>query len=325
MGISPLVQPLRRRQNMKRTLLTWLVLVIGLSLSSALPHPGVEQSGAKEMHPLSKMEPLPCPTDGPNVGLPKLMELGKGNYCSPYYYYCVGSEPILGRCFSDHSFDPVEETCPFTMVYCDMDKEEISEWNKPCQTDYLKFDFNANETRHHFCIYGNVFDPNTSHPFIPCVSLKETECSQDVCDYYWPTGDDQCESVSTTTNPYLTTDPSETTTHLTTDPSETTTDATTDTTTHSTTHPSTHPTTHPTTDATTRPTTPTVLTTTVEPDDDFVCPNGGDDLFGRPGHCNQFYLCKDGYPANIYLFNCPRGSEFDPSRKQCIPGAKFQC
>ena len=39
-SISPLVQPLRRRQNMKRTLLTWLVLVIGLSHSSALPHPG---------------------------------------------------------------------------------------------------------------------------------------------------------------------------------------------------------------------------------------------------------------------------------------------
>ena len=30
-----------------------------------------------------------------------------------------------------------------------MDEWEISEWNKPCQTDYLKFDFNANETRHH--------------------------------------------------------------------------------------------------------------------------------------------------------------------------------
>merc|ERR1712137_941943 len=303
MGISPLVQPLRRRQNMKRTLLTWLVLVIGLSHSSALPHPGVEQSGAKEMHPLSKMEPLPCPTDGPNVGLPKLMELGKGNYCSPYYYYCIGSEPILGRCFSDHSFDPVEETCPFTMVYCDMDKEEISEWNKPCQTDYLKFDFNANETRHAFCVYGYVFDPTRKR----CVRLKETKCSQDLRDYYWP-NTKSCKPFPTTP-----------------EPSEPTTHPTTDTTTHSTTHPSTHPTTHPTTDATTRPTTPTVLTTTVEPDDDFVCPNGGDDLFGRPGHCNQFYLCKDGYPANIYLFNCPRGSEFDPSRKQCIPGAKFQC
>merc|ERR1711911_160295 len=285
---SPLVQPLRRRQNMKRTLLTWLVLVIGLSHSSALPHPGVEQSGAKEMHPLSKMEPLPCPTDGPNVGLPKLMELGKGNYCSPYYYYCVGSEPILGRCFSDHSFDPVEETCPFTMVYCDMDKEEISEWNKPCQTDYLKFNFNANETRHHFCDEPYVFDPTSTN----CVPLDETECSQDHCDYYWHNME-PCKPDFTTTEPS--------------------------------THPSTHPTTHPTTDATTRPTTPTVLTTTVEPDDDFVCPNGGDDLFRRPGHCNQFYLCKDGYPAHIYLFNCPRGSEFDPSRKQCIPGAKFQC
>merc|ERR1712137_217103 len=214
MGISPLVQPLKRRQNMKRTLLTWLVLVIGLSHSSALPHPGVEQSGAKEMHPLSKMEPLPCPTDGPNVGLPKLMELGKGNYCSPYYYYCVGSEPILGRCFSDHSFDPVEETCPFTMVYCDMDKEEISEWNKPCQTDYLKFNFNANETRHHFCDEPYVFDPTSTN----CVPLDETECSQDHCDYYWHNME-PCKPDFTTTEPS--------------------------------THPSTHPTTHPTTDATT--------------------------------------------------------------------------
>merc|ERR1712137_275321 len=231
MGISPLVQPLRRRQNMKRTLLTWLVLVIGLSLSSALPHPGVEQSGAKEMHPLSKMEPLPCPMDGWGVGLPKLMELGKGNYCSPYYYYCIGSRAAVDSCRLAEDqyvgFDPVLKTCFGTEVYCDMDKEEISEWNKPCQTDYLKFDFNANETRHHFCIYGNVFDPYTSHPFIPCVSLKETECSQDLCDYYWPYTE-PCKPDSTTTEP---SDP----------------------TTHPSTHPSTHPTTHPTTDATTRP------------------------------------------------------------------------
>merc|ERR1712116_118887 len=310
MGISPLVQPLRRRQNMKRTLLTWLVLVIGLSLSSALPHPGVEQSGAEEMHPLSKMEPLYCPIRSVAFGLPKLMELGKGNYCSPYYYYCIGSRAAVDSCKSQwdqyDGFDPVSKRCLGKEVYCDMDKEEISEWNKPCQTDYLYFEFYANETRHHFCLYGYVFDPTSFLHSIPCVRLDETECSQDVCDYYWPDSFNQCESVSTTTNPDLTTDPSDPTTHPTTDP-----------TTHSTTHPSTDP--------TTRPTTPTVLTTTVEPDDDFVCPNGGDDLFGRPGHCNQFYLCKDGYPAHIYLFNCPRGSEFDPSRKQCIPGAKFQC
>merc|ERR1711973_329263 len=318
MGISPLVQPLRRRQNMKRTLLTWLVLVIGLSLSSALPHPGVEQSGAEEMHPLSKMEPLYCPISSVAFGLPKLLELGKGNYCSPYYYHCIGSRAAVDSCKSQwdqyDGFDPVSKRCLGKEVYCDMDKEEISEWNKPCQTDYLYFEFYANETRHHFCLYGYVFDPTSFLHSIPCVRLDETECSQDVCDYYWPDSFNQCESVSTTTNPDLPTDPSDPTTHPTTDP-----------TTHSTTHPSTHPTTNPTTDATTRPTTPTVLTTTVEPDDDFVCPNGGDDLFGRPGHCNQFYLCKDGYPANIYLFNCPRGSEFDPSRKQCIPGAKFQC
>merc|ERR1712137_472126 len=201
--------------------------------------------------------------------------------------------------------------------------------------DYLKFDFNANKTRHAFCDYGYVFDPTRKR----CVRLKETKCSQDLCDYYWP-NTKPCKPFPTTPEPSEpTTHPTtDTTTHSTTHPSthpttHPTTDATThpsthpttDPTTHPTTHPSTHPTTHPTTDATTRPTTPTVLTTTVEPDDDFVCPNGGDDLFGRPGHCNQFYLCKDGYPANIYLFNCPRGSEFDPSRKQCIPGAKFQC
>jgi len=319
MGISPLVQPLRRRQNMKRTLLTWLVLVIGLSLSSALPHPGVEQSGAEEMHPLSKMEPLYCPSHSGEFGLPKLMELGKGNYCSPYYYKCNDHEPIVRRCFYGF-FDPVRKTCTRDWVnHCEMDEWEISEWNKPCQTDYLKFDFNANETRHHFCDEPYVFDPISKDR----VPYYETECSQDLCDYYWP-NTEPCKPDSTTTEPsdpttHPTTDP---TTHPSTHPS---THPTTDPTTHSTTHPSTHPTTHPTTDATTRPTTPTVLTTTVEPDDDFVCPNGGDDLFGRPGHCNQFYLCKDGYPANIYLFNCPRGSEFDPSRKQCIPGAKFQC
>merc|ERR1712063_191460 len=254
MGISPLVQPLRRRQNMKRTLLTWLVLVIGLSLSSALPHPGVEQSGAKEMHPLSKMEPLPCPTDGPNVGLPKLMEPGKGNYCSPYYYYCIGSRAAVGSCKSQWDqyvgFDPVSKRCLGKEVYCDMDKEEISEWNKPCQTDYLYFEFYANETRHHFCFYGYVFDPTSFLHSIPCVRLDETECSQDVCDYYWPDRFDQCESVSTTT------EPSDPTTHPTTHP-------TTDPTTHSTTHPSTHPTTHPTTDATTHPSThPTTDPTT---------------------------------------------------------------
>merc|ERR1712137_134558 len=129
MGISPLVQPLRRRQNMKRTLLTWLVLVIGLSLSSALPHPGVEQSGAEEMHPLSKMEPLYCPIRSVAFGLPKLMELGKGNYCSPYYYYCIGSRAAVDSCKSQwdqyDGFDPVSKRCLGKEVYCDMDKEEF--------------------------------------------------------------------------------------------------------------------------------------------------------------------------------------------------------
>ena len=50
------------------------------------------------------------------------------------------------------------------------------------------------------------------------------------------------------------------------------------------------------------PTTPSVIPTTVDPDDDFVCPHGGNDLFPRPGHCNQFYMCKDGYPAKMYIF-----------------------
>jgi len=300
MGISPLVQPLRRRQNMKRTLLTWLVLVIGLSHSSALPHPGVEQSGAKEMHPLSKMEPLPCPTNG-SLGLPKLMELGNGNYCSDFYYDCDNSEATVQECYIridqyGGSFDPVSKRCSETEVYCAMHKEDVIEWNKPCQTDYLVLiSPYSNNARLQFCNPGAVFDPTKNQ----CEFLTKTECSQDVCDYYWPRVK-SCKPFPTSLKP---SDP----------------------TTHPTTHPSTHPTTHPTTDATTRPTTPTVLTTTVEPDDDFVCPNGGDDLFGRPGHCNQFYLCKDGYPAHIYLFNCPRGSEFDPSRKQCIPGAKFQC
>merc|ERR1712137_1108709 len=161
------------------------------------------------------MEPLPCPMDGV-FGLPKLMELGKGNYCSPYYYYCIGSRAAVDSCRLAEDqyvgFDPVLKTCFGTEVYCDMDKEEISEWNKPCQTDYLKFDFNANETRHHFCIYGNVFDPTSTN----CVPLDETECSQDHCDYYWHNME-PCKPDFTTTEPS--------------------------------THPSTHPTTHPTTDA----------------------------------------------------------------------------
>ena len=68
--------------------------------------------------------------------------------------------------------------------------------------------------------------------------------------------------------------------------------------------PTTYPTrTSPRTTApTTYPTTPSVTPTTVDPDDDFVCPHGGNDLFPRPGHCNQFYLCKDGYPAKMYIF-----------------------
>merc|ERR1711911_316849 len=99
--------------------------------SSALPRPGVEQSGAEEMHPLSKMEPLPCPMDG-SSGLPKLMELGKGNYCSPYYIYCIGSESVIvvEEChIADQcvGFDPVSKLCLEKEVYCDMDKEEISE------------------------------------------------------------------------------------------------------------------------------------------------------------------------------------------------------
>merc|ERR1711973_149253 len=206
MGISPLVQPLKRRQNMKRTLLTWLVLDIGLSLSSALPHPGAEQSGAEKMKPLSKMEPLHCPMDG-LFGLPKLMELGKGIYCSNAFYACYSSEPIVGRCFSDDSFDPVEETCSFTKVYCEMDSEKVYKWNKPCQTDYFNQTLHSNDTRYEFCYYGYVFDPIRNH----CVRLKETECSQDLCDYYWPYAV-QCESVSTTT------EPTHPTTHPTTDP-----------------------------------------------------------------------------------------------------------
>merc|ERR1711928_143808 len=175
MGISPLVQPLRRRQNMKRTLLTWLVLVIGLSLSSALPHPGVEQSGAEEMHPLSKMEPLYCPIRSVAFGLPKLMNWEKEIIA----LHTITTALVLVRLsivvrvngINTMGLIQYRKDVLGKEVYCDMDKEEISEWNKPCQTDYLKFDFNANETRHHFCIYGNVFDPNTSHPFIPCVSL----------------------------------------------------------------------------------------------------------------------------------------------------------
>merc|ERR1712137_712050 len=162
-----------------------------------------------------------------------LMELGKGNYCSPYYYKCNDHEPIVRRCFYGF-FDPVRKTCTRDWVnHCEMDDWEISEWNKPCQTDYLKFNFNANETRHHFCDEP-YFDPTSTN----CVPLDETECSQDHCDYYWHNME-PCKPDFTTTEP------------------------------------STHPSTHPTTDATTRPTTPTVLTTTVEPDDDFVCPNGG--------------------------------------------------
>merc|ERR1712071_203983 len=70
---------------------------------------------------------------------------------------------------------------------------------------------------------------------------------------------------------------------------------------------------------------PTVKTTPVAPFDDFVCPNGGNELFPRPGHCTQFYLCEDGFPVKTYIFNCPHGSEFDPSKKQCVVGGHFDC
>ena len=100
---------------------------------------------------------------------------------------------------------------------------------------------------------------------------------------------------------------------------------------------------------TTQPSTePTVKTTPVAPFDDFVCPNGGNELFPRPGHCTQFYLCEDGFPVKTYIFvsyqsstyfdiwrvwnygfscpqNCPHGSEFDPSKKQCVVGGHFDC
>merc|ERR1712071_26636 len=77
---------------------------------------------------------------------------------------------------------------------------------------------------------------------------------------------------------------------------------------------------------TTQPSTePTVKTTPVAPFDDFVCPNGGNELFPRPGHCTQFYLCEDGFPVKTYIFNCPHGSEFGPSKKQCVVGGHFDC
>merc|ERR1712137_444453 len=110
------------------------------------------------------------------------------------------------------------------------------------------------------------------------MGLKETKCSQDLCDYYWP-NTKPCKPFPTTPEPSEpTTHPTtDTTTHSTTHPSthpttHPTTDATTHPSAHPTTDPTTHPTTHPSTDATTRPTTPTVLTTTVEPDDDSVPP-----------------------------------------------------
>ena len=109
------------------------------------------------------------------------------------------------------------------------------------------------------------------------------------------------QHTTTTTKP---TPPTYPTTEAPTPPINQTTEEPTEHTESTTEAPTTYPTrTSPRTTApTTHPTTPTVTPTTIDPDDNFVCPHGGNDLFPRPGHCNQFYLCKDGYPAKMYIF-----------------------
>ena len=39
-----------------------------------------------------------------------------------------------------------------------------------------------------------------------------------------------------------------------------------------------------------------------EVDDKFECPDAGGDIYPRQGHCNQYYLCRNGVPAKLYVF-----------------------
>jgi len=186
-------------------------------------------------------------------------------------------------------------------------------------------------TLHFYC-----FDHNTAsayvltHPLVTIgnefAKLFDTNCPQDERRYVWNAHGDCLpdQHTTTTTKP---TPPTYPTTEAPTPPINQTTEESTEHTESTTEAPTTYPTrTSPRTTApTTHPTTPTVTPTTIDPDDNFVCPHGGNDLFPRPGHCNQFYLCKDGYPAKMYIFNCPHGSEFDPSNKQCVEGGHFHC
>merc|ERR1712071_164997 len=49
---------------------------------------------------------------------------------------------------------------------------------------------------------------------------------------------------------------------------------------------------------------------------------GVDGYFARPGHCDQFIICSNGF---AYIMNCPAGLYFNPATKVCDYDSIVDC
>jgi len=234
------------------------------------------------------------------------------------FYQCFNHLAWQSKCPADLYFNPILKVCDYKdNVDCTPDTiksvaairhqqsmEMDDNFSCPSASGYFPVSPDACEANYYLCVDntpypqtcpGNlVFDPKIQ----ACQIADRASCAPGT----------STEPTKPTTVP---TEPTTGPTEPTTIPTEPTTVPT---------QPTTVPT-EPTT-VPTEPTTPRVTTNMPTTTGPFKCEEGVDGCFARPGHCDQFIICSNGF---AYIMNCPAGLYFNPATKVCDYDSIVDC
>jgi len=232
--------------------------------------------------------------------------------CEANYYLCVDNVSYAQTCPGNFVFDPLLQACQTadrascgkTSPQTTMTPTSPKPFSCPSASGYFPVSPDACEANYYLCVDntpypqtcpGNlVFDPKIQ----ACQIADRASCAPGT----------STEPTKPTTVP---TEPTTGPTEPTTIPTEPTTVPT---------QPTTVPT-EPTT-VPTEPTTPRVTTNMPTTTGPFKCEEGVDGYFARPGHCDQFIICSNGF---AYIMNCPAGLYFNPATKVCDYDSIVDC
>merc|ERR1711973_935968 len=145
------IAPLKQRGEMKSGMLTLLlILVCGLGVSSALPHPDTSANVKMQLPSLQTepvvpfrssepMERLECPGRFGFLPIPRVLEeFGNGTYCSDWFFECFEGIAVLQQCEYGR-FDPVQGQCQFdqSIQPCDIPMSDCVQKNVDCRSDHF--------------------------------------------------------------------------------------------------------------------------------------------------------------------------------------------